>query len=176
MIDTVKSTGTQLFGPGFFKTPTLLDEFVLIKIGSQIALTTGHIPHLALLHRWMPNFFDSPLCPVCLVTNDSADHLLFYCPVKQTVWQGMIFEFLWPTTTISDIKSALSSLDFSPLWYCQKEGITPLEITIITLSQIWLAHIRFVFDKTPISHSAIMASIRLNVQKNIDQDSVHSLL
>ena len=139
-------------------------------------LITGHIPHLALLHRWMPNFFDSPLCPVCLVTNDSADHLLFYCPVKQTVWQGMIFEFLWPTTTISDIKSALSSLDFSPLWYCQKEGITPLEITIITLSQIWLAHMRFVFDKTPISHSAIIASIRLNVQKNIDQDSVHSLL
>ena len=88
----------------------------------------------------------------------------------------MIFEFLWPTTTISDIKRALSSLDFSPLWYCQKAGITPLEITIITLSQIWLAHMRFVFDKTPISLSAIMASIRLNVQKNIDQDSVHSLL
>ena len=85
MIDKT-STGTQIFGPEFFKSPTPQDEFVLIKIGSQIALTL-------------------------------------------------------------------------------KEGITPLEITIITLSQIWLAHMRFVFDKTPISHSAIMASIRLNVQK-----------
>ena len=44
MIDTITSTGTQIFGPEFFKRPTLLDEFVLIKIGSQISLTPKKDP------------------------------------------------------------------------------------------------------------------------------------
>ena len=42
--DFTSSTGTQIFEPEFFKTPTLLDEFVLIKIGSQISLTPKKDP------------------------------------------------------------------------------------------------------------------------------------
>ncbi|EPB83537.1 hypothetical protein HMPREF1544_09698, partial [Mucor circinelloides 1006PhL] len=59
------------------------------------------------------------------------------------VWRGVIFEFLWPTTSISDIKEALLSLDFSNIWYCQVKGIRPYRILLISLSHIWLAQMRF---------------------------------
>ncbi|EPB92332.1 hypothetical protein HMPREF1544_00901 [Mucor circinelloides 1006PhL] len=61
----------------------------------------------------MSAVFESPLCPVCLSVEDSSNHLLFHCPSKEKVWKGVIFEFLWPTTTILDLTEALLSLDFS---------------------------------------------------------------
>jgi hypothetical protein len=83
---------------------------------------------------------------------------------------------LWPTTSIGDIKEAFLSLDFSYLWYCQVNGIDSYKILLISLSQIWLAHMRFVFNQVPISHAAILASIRINIQKMIDEDQCLSLL
>ncbi|EPB88253.1 hypothetical protein HMPREF1544_04961, partial [Mucor circinelloides 1006PhL] len=59
------------------------------------------------------------------------------------IWQGVIFESLWPTTTIQDnIQEALRSLDFSNnnVWYCQLKRIKPYQMLIITLSHLWLAH------------------------------------
>ncbi|CAO3627230.1 unnamed protein product [Mucor fragilis] len=73
----------------------------------------GCIPHRHFLHFIMPQVFESPMRPVCLSTEDSPSHLLFHCPSKQKVWQRVIFELLWPATTIHDIKEALLSLDFS---------------------------------------------------------------
>ena len=74
---------------------------------------SGSIPHRSRLHYMMPNVFESHNCPVCLSPYESANHLLFDCPLKEKIWLGVIFEFLWPTTSISDIKEALLSLDFS---------------------------------------------------------------
>jgi len=136
----------------------------------------GCIPHRRLLHRILPTVFESPLCPVCLSVEDSPSHLLFNCPSKERIWQGVIFEFLWPTTTIQDIQEALRSLDFSNVWYCQRKGIKPYRILIITLSQLWLAHMRYIYDNVPIDHTAILASIRNNVRQTIDEDQCHSLL
>ncbi|OAC98760.1 hypothetical protein MUCCIDRAFT_115001 [Mucor lusitanicus CBS 277.49] len=136
----------------------------------------GCIPHRRFLHRIMPTVFESPLCPVCLSVEDSPSHLLFYCPSKERVWQGVIFEFLWPTTTIHDVEEALRFLDFSNIWYCQLKGIKPSRILIIAISQLWLAHMRFIYDSTPIDHTAILASIRNNVRQNIEEDQCHSLL
>jgi hypothetical protein len=136
----------------------------------------GCIPNRRFLHRIMPAVFESPMCPVCLSVEDSPDHLLFHCPSKEKVWQDVIFEFLWPTTTIQEVKSALLSLDFSNVWYCQIEGITPYRILLISLSQLWLAHMRFIYDATPISSTAILASIRTTVRQNIAEDQCHSLL
>ncbi|CEP17553.1 hypothetical protein [Parasitella parasitica] len=92
------------------------------------------------------------------------------------VWQDVIFEFLWPTTTIIDIKEALLSLDFSDIWYSQVKGIRPYRILLITLSQIWLAHMRFVFDNTPLVPEAILVSVRSTVRQTVDEDNIHSLL
>lgn len=139
-------------------------------------LITGSIPHRRLLHYIMPRVFDSPSCPVCLHTVDSAAHLFFFCPTKEKVWQGIIFEFLWPTTTVGDVMEALLSLDFSNIWYCQIKNINPYKILLIALSQIWLAHMRFIFDKVPISPSAILATIRSHIHQRIAEDQCHSLL
>jgi hypothetical protein len=136
----------------------------------------GCIPHRRFLHFIMPQVFESPMCPVCLSTEDSPSHLLFHCPSKEKVWQGVIFEFLWPTTTIHDIKEALRSLDFSNIWYCQLAGIKPYRILMVSLAQIWLAHMRFIFDQTPFAHAAILSSIRTNVRQTIAEDQCHSLL
>lgn len=136
----------------------------------------GCIPHRRFLHFIMPRVFDSSLCSVCLSVPDSASHLLFHCPSKEKVWQGAIFEFLWPTTSITDVKEAFLSLDFSDIWYCQYKGIKPYRILMITLSQIWLAHMRFIFDKIPIIPTAILANIRSNVHQSIGEDQCHSLL
>ncbi|KAK4519269.1 uncharacterized protein ATC70_009501 [Mucor velutinosus] len=139
-------------------------------------LILGRIPHRRFLHFIMPKVFVSPLCPVCLSMNDSPSHLLFHCPSKEKVWQGVIFEFLWPTTSILDIKEALLQLDFSNVWYCQIAGIKPFRILIITLGQLWLAHMRFIYDNVPMDHTAILASIRTSVRQTIAEDQCHSLL
>jgi hypothetical protein len=137
---------------------------------------TGCIPHRSRLHYMMPAVFESSLCPVCLSCNEDASHLLFDCPSKEKVWQGVIFEFLWPTTSIADIKEALLSLDFTDIWYCQVTGINPYRILLITLSQIWLAHMRFIFDKIVIVPEVIMVNIRSTVRQTVDEDRIHSLL
>ncbi|GAN06252.1 conserved hypothetical protein [Mucor ambiguus] len=137
---------------------------------------TGCIPHHSRLHYMMPAVFESSLCTVCLSCNEDASHLLFDCPSKEKVWQGVIFEFLWPTTSIADIKEALLPLDFSDIWYCQVTGISPYRILLITLSQIWLAHMRFIFDKIVIVPEAIMVNIRSTVGQIVDEDRIHSLL
>ncbi|EPB86685.1 hypothetical protein HMPREF1544_06565 [Mucor circinelloides 1006PhL] len=124
----------------------------------------------------MPAVFETHNCPVCLSPNESANHLLFDCPSKEKVWQDVIFEFLWPTTSINDIKEALLSLDFSNIWYCQIKGIRPYRILLISLSQIWLSHMRFVFDKVPLIPEAILDTIRSSVRQTVDEDQVLSLL
>ncbi|KAG2208196.1 hypothetical protein INT46_000238 [Mucor plumbeus] len=124
----------------------------------------------------MPRIFDSPQCSVCLLSIDSADHVLFFCPKKEKIWQGIIFEFLWPTISIADIKEALMSLDFSNIWYSQIKDVKPYMILFITISQIWLAQMRFVFDKTPILPAEILATIRKQIHQRIAEDQCHSLL
>ncbi|CEP16720.1 hypothetical protein [Parasitella parasitica] len=136
----------------------------------------GCIPHRGFLHHIMPNIFDSSCCPVCLLATHSASHLLFYCPSKEQVWQGVIFEFLCPTTSISDIKQALLSLDFFDIWYCQYRGISSYRILFIALSQIWLAHMRYIFDQVPIVPTAIIVAIRSNIRQTIEEDRCNSLL
>ncbi|GAN10218.1 hypothetical protein MAM1_0331c09756 [Mucor ambiguus] len=137
---------------------------------------TGCIPYRSRLHHMMPAIFESSLCPVCLSCNEDTSHLLFERPSKEKVWQGVIFEYLWPTASIANIKEAFLSLDFSDIWYCQVAGIGPYRILLITHSQIWLAHMRFIFDKIVIAPEAIMVNIRFTVRQTVDEDRIHSLL
>ncbi|KAG2196476.1 hypothetical protein INT46_001041 [Mucor plumbeus] len=151
-------------------------SFTTIQRNVIYRLITGCIPHSHLLNRIMPAIFDSPLCPVCLSSTDSATHLLFHCPTKDKVWQGVTLEFLSPTTSISNIKEALLSLDFSNIWYSQHKRITPYRILIIALSQLWLVHMRFIFDQIPLYPIVILATIRSNVFQTIEEDQYRSLL
>ncbi|EPB86992.1 hypothetical protein HMPREF1544_06210 [Mucor circinelloides 1006PhL] len=49
-------------------------------------------------------------------------------------------------------------------------------IVFITLANIWRSHFRTVFDRTPFTTAAVLASIRLDISKRIDEDHVHTLL
>ncbi|KAI8642456.1 hypothetical protein BD408DRAFT_181539 [Parasitella parasitica] len=49
--------------------------------------------------------------------------------------------------------------------------ITPYRILNITLFQIWLADMRFIFDKTLIEPTAILVTIRFNIQKPLGKIS-----
>lgn len=70
----------------------------------------GCIPHRRLLHRINTTVFESPLCAVCLPFKDFLGHFVLQCPSKEKFWQGVIFESLWPTTAILDLKEAHLSL------------------------------------------------------------------
>ncbi len=136
-------------------------------------LITGCIPNRKLLNRIMPAIFEAPLCQVCLLSTDSAHHLLFHCPTKELIWQSVIFEFLWPTTSITDVKKAFLSLDFSNIWYCQLKGIKAYHILFIALSKIWLVYMRFIFDNTPIIPSIVLAMIHTTVRQTIREDQLN---
>ncbi|KAF1804329.1 hypothetical protein FB192DRAFT_1470930 [Mucor lusitanicus] len=124
----------------------------------------------------MPTVFVPPNCLVCLSAIDSASHLLFDCPTKEKIWQCVVFEFLWPTTSIHASKEALLSLDFSNLWYRHVKGISPYTILLICLSKIWLAHMRFVFDKIVIVPESVLVIICSAVRQTVEEDHLHSQL
>jgi exonuclease III len=134
------------------------------------------IPHQSLLHLRFPTVHLSPLCVVCSLVDDSIDHFLFECPLKATVWQGIISEFLWPTVTIADIRLSLLSLDFYNIRYSQRPRVSSHHIVIIAMSNIWKAHYRLIFDQTPFAPAAVLNSIRLDIQKMIDEDLIHASL
>ena len=134
------------------------------------------IPHKSRLHRIFPALHPSDLCSICSSSSDSSEHFLFDCPAKASVWQAVIFEFLWPTVTIPDIILAIRSFDFYNIRYSQRNGVPASVIVFITLANIWRSHFRTVFDRTPFTTAAVLASIRLDISKRIDEDHVHTLL
>ncbi|KAI8639843.1 hypothetical protein BD408DRAFT_255025 [Parasitella parasitica] len=73
------------------------------------AFINNCILHLSLLHRIFPDRHSSDICVVCSSASDTLDHFLFRCPNKALVWQGIIFEFLWPTVTILRISAIIPS-------------------------------------------------------------------
>ncbi|EPB88285.1 hypothetical protein HMPREF1544_04869 [Mucor circinelloides 1006PhL] len=100
--------------------------------------------------------------------------LLIYAPSAPP--PAVIFEFLWPTVTIPDIILAIRSFDFYNIRYSQRNGVPASVIVFITLANIWRSHFRTVFDRTPFTTAAVLASIRLDISKRIDEDHVHTLL
>lgn len=134
------------------------------------------IPHRSLLHRIFPTVHLSPLCAVCSSVEDSVDHFLFRCPSKAAVWQGIIFEFLWPTVTIDDIRHAILTFDFYNIRYSQQPLAPSYIIVIITLANIWKAHFRFIFNQQPFVTASILNHIRLDILQRIDEDQIHSRL
>ncbi|EPB88183.1 hypothetical protein HMPREF1544_05016 [Mucor circinelloides 1006PhL] len=120
----------------------------------------------------------SPLCAVCSTVDDnSIDHFLFYCPSKSEVWQGLIFEFLWPTVTINDIRHSLLTFDFYNIRYSQRPRASSRHhIVIIAMANIWKAHYRLIiFDHVSFAPAAVLNSIRIDIiQQMIDENHAHA--
>ncbi|CEP12669.1 hypothetical protein [Parasitella parasitica] len=137
---------------------------------------SNSIPHKSLLHRVFTDLHPSPLCTICSISTETSVHFLFHCPPKATVWRAIIFEFLWPTVSIQDIITAITSLDFHNIKYCQRSEVSAPIIVILTLANIWRAHFRTVFDATPFEAQTIIANIRADVIRRINEDQVHSTI
>ncbi|GAN03558.1 hypothetical protein MAM1_0043d03013 [Mucor ambiguus] len=151
-------------------------SLTMIQRNVVYRLISKCIPHQSLLHLRFPTVHLSPLCVVCSLVDDSIDHFLFVCSLKVAVWQGIISEFLWPTKTIADICHSLLSLDFHNIRYSQRPHASSHHIVIIAMSNIWKAHYRLIFDQTPFAPAAVLNSIRLDIQKMIDEDLIHASL
>jgi hypothetical protein len=133
----------------------------------------GKIPNRKILHGFSKPIVPSPQCLLCSNHIEDTEHLLFYCPSKSNIWKAIIFEFLWPTIEIPDIIQALTQLDFSNVNYSQRPNISAHIIIFITLTQIWKAHFRFIFDETPFHSPNIIASITEDITQWRKEALVH---
>ncbi|KAG1079031.1 hypothetical protein G6F42_023966 [Rhizopus arrhizus] len=61
-------------------------------------------------------------------------------------------------------------------FYFVRSGVAASVIVFITLANIWRSHFRTVFDRTPFTTAAVLAGIRLDILKRIDEDDVHTIL
>ncbi|KAI8638155.1 hypothetical protein BD408DRAFT_352395 [Parasitella parasitica] len=151
-------------------------SLIMIQRNVIYRFNNNCIPHLSLLHRIFPDRHSSDICVVCSSASDTLDHFLFRCPNKALVWQGIIFEFLWPTVTIEDICHSILSFNFYNTRYSQKPRAPSHLIVMITLANIWRAHYRFVFNQKAFETAAVLNSIRLDISKMIDENQVHASL
>lgn len=77
-------------------------------------------------------FFWHSICMTCaqFIYLSLIPLIIFYCPRKTFVWQGIIFEVLWPTVTINDIRPLHPSFKNLQRPYIVKS----IRLQLITLS------------------------------------------
>lgn len=120
----------------------------------------GNVAYRYLLHKLpcrsvMTSIFGSSLgsasCSICAFSNESANHMLFFCPPKQHIWKEIIFEFLWPTFTTQDIIDGVTTLELDQkIGYSKFSGsLSPTLIVFVTMATIWKAHFNTIFHSTP---------------------------
>ena len=129
---------------------------------------TGRIATLFYLNSILPAVFSSPHCSLCPLVIESADHLLFECPAKQTVWQAIIKEFLWPTVDTTDIRQSLQTLNFFVVNYSHNRQVSAHMIIFITLAHIWKSHYRSSYDHHRFHPPAVIAIIRSDILRTAD--------
>ncbi|KAI7894435.1 uncharacterized protein EV154DRAFT_459464 [Mucor mucedo] len=139
-------------------------------------LLTRSIPSRRYMHQIFPEKFNSAQCQICLSSIESSKHMLFYCPSKANIWKTIISEFLWPTTNISNIIAAIFTLNFQPIAYCQKPGLTVQNVILCTLANIWKSHFRSCFDSTPFLWPVVVQQIRADLSSFQAEGSLQNLL
>lgn len=139
-------------------------------------LLTRSIPSRRYMHQIFPEKFNSAQCQICLSSIESSKHMLFYCPSKANIWKTIISEFLWPTTNIANIIAATFTLNFQPIAYCQKPGLTVQNVILCTLANIWKSHFRSSFDSTPFLWPVVVQQIRADLSSFQAEGSLQNLL
>jgi hypothetical protein len=134
---------------------------------------TKNIPTKRLLHHF--RITDSPLCPICNQEKNSA-YLLFLCPSKVSVWQAIIFEFLWPTVSIGDVIRACSSLDFTEIQYVSKKYITAQMAILVTLANIWRAQVKLIFHSAPFRWLDVVQQTKDEIKQVHEGNEIHKQL
>ena len=149
-------------------------SLTLVQRNVLYRFLTRSIPHKSILHYF--KIIESPTCIVCKRSKEDAEHLLFLCPPKASIWKDIIFEFLWPTVSVKDIIHACSTLDFTDVQYVSKTYTTAPMVIIMTLANIWRAHFRLIFHDAPFNRDMVVKQIKEETQLVHDENEVHKQL
>ncbi|KAI9360492.1 hypothetical protein BD770DRAFT_318453, partial [Pilaira anomala] len=133
-------------------------------------LIHNKFPHHSLLHRFMPDHFPTPSCPICRDPEESLSHFLFTCPSKLQVWQHMWKTYIDPsdsTFSLDQLTFILHTLQITP--HLITTAVTaPLTAFAATLEAIWLSHWTSVFNDVPFTTAntiSLLTSIFLRMRQ-----------
>lgn len=147
-------------------------SLTLVQRNVLYRFLTRSIPHKSILHYF--KIVDSPTCIICNNFTENAEHLLFHCPTKTSIWKEIIFEFLWPTVSVQDIIHACSTLDFTDVQYVSKAYTTAPLVILVTLTSIWRAHFRLIFHDATFNKDMVVKQIKEEIQLIHDKNEVHN--
>ncbi|CEP14937.1 hypothetical protein [Parasitella parasitica] len=116
-----------------------------------------------------------PACILCLSCDETVEHLFFECPSKFAFWTALIQEFLWPGTAVSEIRSALTTLNFGKLVAGPSCPYEPALISIIAISELWKAHWRFAIQGQRFHPANVVACTSTALQKRFAEDHLSEL-
>ncbi|KAI8077995.1 uncharacterized protein B0P05DRAFT_637858 [Gilbertella persicaria] len=134
------------------------------------------LPTTIRMNRFLPERFPTPLCQICGLYTENDNHMLFSFPPKTHFWKELIFEFLWPTTTVDDIIQALRYMNFYSIRYTQNSELAAQEIVFQGMGQIWKAHWNTIFNEIPFNPTLLLSSTRASLNSLIDEKHLHKRL
>lgn len=141
----------------------------------------GKIPHQSLLNRLLPHTHPLPHCTLCTgqVVED-LHHLLFMCPPKLAIWRDTYQKYFSPTPLADAtlLSHLMAFLHWSPLSTDRDvslpfSSLSPQQVFANTLTTVWSAHWRWIFDRTPlIPQNAILtltrSLVRMDAELHLD--------
>lgn len=129
------------------------------------------LPCRDLLHRYLPQSFASPLCPICLQDTDTLEHFLFLCTRKFEVWTMVWQDLLLHDCSTTIVSQAIFKLQFPP----SPPTISSSVIIAITMEALWKAHWRFIFDQIPFQPQHVLIQVQRGVAQYIDSLRIDQL-
>ncbi|CEP19709.1 hypothetical protein [Parasitella parasitica] len=131
------------------------------------------IPTKLLRHQF--NASNDPRCSICLTVVESTAHFFFYCEVKESFWERLILEYLWPGTTFWVIINALSTLNFHAIEVLpQKTSLPSSLVLIVAVAEIWRLHWKFIFDDVPFTSDTLFLAFQRSLLKLQAEESLSS--
>lgn len=127
------------------------------------------------LHVIDPVLHPATTCLCCLHHTETINHFFFTCPSKFSFWTGLIEEFLWPGTSVTDLQTSILSLNFEKILVRPSCPHEPAIILIVAISELWKAHWRFVIDKTMFLPVNVVAATSSALQKRYAEDHLSDL-
>ena len=127
------------------------------------------------LHVIDPVLHPATTCLCCLHHTETINHFFFTCPSKFSFWTGLIKEFLWPGTSVTDLQTSILSLNFEKILVRPSCPHEPAIILIVAISELWKAHWRFVIDKTMFLPVNVVAATSSALQKRYAEDHLSDL-
>ncbi|KAI7875645.1 uncharacterized protein EV154DRAFT_569465 [Mucor mucedo] len=134
-------------------TPSMWKKFWLMPLTHAtrniwIRIIRRKIPAKSTLHRLIPSYFQSPVCPICCTKDESIEHFLYKCPLKMVSGMNSWENYFSTPFSIEAIHEAIFELQF-PQNNQASRHIEPAIIIASIITSIWRIHWTFVFNTVP---------------------------